>query len=65
VVSSWSEGTRLLVRTIDGGPRVLGRILKYLGEDFYLVKVVEYGHRQDGLELVVHQDDAVRDEAPG
>lgn len=59
MVSSWGPGTPLLVRTTAGG-LVSCTIIKYDLEGFYKVRVEE--GPQKGQELIIHEDDATRDE---
>lgn len=59
MIAGWEKGTRLLVRTTAGG-LVSCRIEKYDLECFYVVEVLE--GPQKGQRLVVHEDDATRDE---
>lgn len=61
MIAGWDKGTPLLVRTTDGG-WVSATIERYDGECFYLVRVTERGHWQHGRALLVHQDDATRDD---
>lgn len=57
--AGWERGTRLLVRTAAGG--LVGcKVVGYEREGFYLVEVLE--GRQQGQRLIVHEDDATRDE---
>lgn len=58
--ADWSKGTPLLVKTVAGG-RVAATVERYEGECFYLVTVKE--GVDAGRSLVVHEDDATRDES--
>lgn len=57
--AGWEKGTRLLVRTTAGGLTSC-RIERYEREGFYAVEVLE--GPQQGARLIVHEDDATRDE---
>ena len=61
MIAGWDRGTRLLVRTTAGGLASC-KIDHYDRDGFYVVDVLDGPQR--GRRLVVHEDDATRDEDP-